>query len=75
MKIKLPKPPIYGKKTLRLCFEFGLVLAEVARDKKISLTSEISERAEKILINELKINGLNRTAINFTALILASLEV
>jgi len=69
------RPPIYGKKTLKIAFEFGLVLSEVAKKKGIALTPEISERAEKILINELKINGLNKTALNFTPLILSVLEV
>jgi len=35
----------------------------------------MSERAEEILIKELKINGLEKTALNFTPLILAVLEV
>jgi len=75
-KIKLKyRPPIYGKKTLRISFEFGLVLSEVAKNKGVTLTPEISERAEEILINEFKINGLNKTALNFTPLILAVLEV
>jgi len=51
------------------------VLSEVAKDKGVELTPEISERAEKILINELKISGLNKTALNFTPLIMTVLEV
>jgi hypothetical protein len=67
--------PIYGKKTLRLAFEFGLVLSEVAKEKGITVTSEISARAEEILINELRINGFEKTALNFVPLVLASFEV
>ena len=67
--------PIYGKKTLKISFEFGLILSEVAKDKGVKLTPEISERAEKILIDELRINGTVKTALNFTPLILAALEV
>jgi len=67
--------PIYGKKTLRLAFEFGLVLSDVAKERNIKLTPEISERAEKILINELKTRGLYKTQMDFVPLILASLEV
>ena len=69
------RPPVYGKRTLRIAFEFGVVLSEVAKERGIELTPETSERAEKILINELKINGLKKTALNFTPLVLAVLEV
>lgn len=66
--------PIYGNKTLRVAFEFGLVLSEVAKEKGVELTPEISERAERIFIEELKINGLTKTALNFVPLVLASFE-
>lgn len=71
----LPRLPIYGNKTLKLAFEFGVILSEVAKEKGVALTPEISERAEKILINELKLNGLTQTALNFVPLVLAVLEV
>jgi hypothetical protein len=67
--------PIYGNKTLRLAFEFGLVLSEVAKEKGVTITSDISSRAEKILLNELKTNGFEKTALNFVPLVLASFEV
>jgi hypothetical protein len=66
---------IYGPKTLRLAFEFGLVLSEVAKERKMELTSEISGRAESILIKELKDKGFRKTALNFIPLILAALEI
>jgi len=69
------RPPIYGKKTLRVAFEFGLVLSEVAKERKIELTAEMSVRAESMLIQELKINGLQKTSMNFIPLILAVLEL
>ena len=69
------RPPIYGNKTLKIAFEFGVVLSEVAREKGIKLTPETSERAEMILINELRAEGLHCTALNFIPLILAALEV
>ena len=67
--------PIYGPKTLRLAFEFGLVLSEVAKEKGVTITSDISTRAEKILLNELKTNGFEKTALNFIPLVLASFEI
>lgn len=73
MKI-IKLPTIYSKKTVELALEFGLLLSEVAKQENIELTPEITERAEKIFINEIKINGFKKTALNFTPLILASLE-
>ena len=67
--------PIYGNRTLRLAFEFGLVLSEVAKEKGVTITSDISTRAEKILLNELKTNGFEKTALNFIPLVLASFEI
>lgn len=73
MKLK-NRLPIYGKKTLKIAFEFGLVLSETARKSKVELTPKMSIEAENILINELKINGMNKTALNFVPLILSILE-
>jgi hypothetical protein len=67
--------PIYGKKTICLAFEFGLVLSEVATKQGVTLTPEISRRAENIFLNELKKNGFEKTALNFVPLVLASFEV
>jgi len=50
-------------------------LSEVAKEQKISITQEISKRAEDILIQELRDKGFRKTALNFIPLILAALEV
>jgi len=71
-KIK-SRPPIYGNKTLEVAIEFGIVLSEVAYARGIKLTPEISIKAEEVLIRELRVNGLQKTAINFIPLILAVL--
>lgn len=70
----MKRPPIYGKKTLKIAFEFGVILSEVAQQKKIELTGVISTRAENILIRELRDNGLKKTALNFIPLVMAALE-
>ena len=72
LKLRLP---FYKKETIKIAFEFGLVLSETAKSEKIPLTGEISSRAEEILIKELKTKGTKATAINFIPLILASLGV
>jgi hypothetical protein len=66
--------PLHTNKTLKIAFEFGMLLSESATNLKIPLTKEIAEEAESILLNELKINGTNSTALNFTPLILAVLS-
>ena len=71
----MKRPSIYGKKTLRIAFEFGLVLSEVARQRGVELTEEISIRAEDILIKEIAERGYRDTALNFVPLVLAVLEV
>lgn len=73
-KIKY-RPPVYGKKTLRIAFEFGLVLSEVAKEKRVELTTEMSTKAQNMLIRELRTTGLQKTAMNFIPLVLAVLEV
>jgi hypothetical protein len=74
-KIKsLCRLPVFGPRTLLLSFEFGLILSETAKAKGITINSEISERAEQILLSELRLNGFRKTALNFTPLILACLE-
>ena len=75
LKRKIKRPPIYGNVELRLSLEFGLILSETAKAKKMELTSDIVVRAEKVLIRELRENGRTKTALNFTPLILAVLEL
>ena len=71
-KIK-SRPPIYGNTTLKIAIEFGIVLSEVAYTRGIQMTPEISIKAEEVLIRELRVNGLGKTAANFVPLILAVL--
>lgn len=69
------KLPIYSNKTVRLALEFGLVVSEVAKERNFTMTPEITKRAEKIFINELKTKSLENIAVNFVPLILACFEV
>jgi len=74
LPIQLSRPPIYGKKSLLFAFEFALVLSESAKDMGVKITPEISARAEEVIINELRINGLRKSSLNFIPLVLAVLE-
>ena len=71
----MKKLPFYGDKTLRLGIEFGIVLSEVAYERKIEMTPEITERAEKIFIKEIREQGLESVACQFVLLVLACFEV
>ena len=68
------KLPIYGKKTLMLALEFGMLLSEIAKEHKIDLTPEMVAEAERIFISEIKLHGFDKTALNFTPLLLAILD-
>ena len=72
---KLPRVTLYRSNTLKIAFEFGLVLSETAMEMKVKLTPEIVERAEVVLIKEIKENGITKTALNFVPLIMAVLEI
>jgi len=72
--LNIPRLPIYGNDTLKLALEFGVVLSEAAKEIKVELTSETTENAQKIFINEIKTKGYKKTALNFVPLILAALE-
>lgn len=71
----MKRPAIYGDKTIRLAFEFALVLSEVAKENKIKMSKELSERAEKVFINEVRTNGIKKTALQFVPLVLACFEI
>ena len=74
MKLNKHPIPIYGPRTVMLALEFGMLLSEVAKEKGEVMTPELTQRAEKIFLNEIKLNGFKGTALNFTPLILASFE-
>jgi len=73
--LRKAKLPFYGKPTLKIGIEFGLVLSEVAKEQGVKITPEITQKAEDIFIEEIKINGMEKTALNFVPLILAVLEI
>lgn len=75
MKYKIKRPPVYGDRAIKLALEFGMLLSESAKDLKMTLTPEIVTRAENIFIQEVRENGLDYTAMNFTPLLLSAYEV
>lgn len=48
------KIPLYSTKKLLLSFEWGIIIADVAKKQKIKLTPEIVKRAEEVIEKEFK---------------------
>ena len=68
------KIPLYDNKKLRLAFEYGLVIADVAKQREIILTPEIIIRAEEIIIKEFSSKSATKVACDMEPNILAILE-
>jgi len=65
---------LFSEKKLMLAFEYGLVLADVASQKKIELTKEIVLRLENIMKKEFNKKNSTRLAVDMIVNILAALE-
>lgn len=71
----LPRLPFFGIKKLLLAFEYGLTIARVAHEHNVELTPEIVERAEKMILNEAKIQTPTRMATQMVPNILSVFEL
>lgn len=69
------KLPLYNNTKLRLAFEFGAILSDSAKELNVELTPEIMERAEKIVVNELRTRTASQFACDMNVLVLACFEV
>lgn len=68
------KLPFYGKKKLLLSFEYGLVIAKVAKENNIKLDTELVKRCEEIIVKEFTQKNYKRVALEMVPNILASFE-
>jgi len=66
--------PIYNNTKLRLAIEFGTVVSETAQKMNVEITPEIMERAEKIIINELRTRSAQQVANDMIGIILSVFE-
>lgn len=57
-----------------MAFEWGVILADVAKKHKVKLTPEIMERAEKIIINEFKGKSPSQLAGHMEVILLSIFE-
>ncbi len=65
--------PFFSKNKLKLAFEYGLILAEVAKEQGVEVTPEMSKRAEVMIENEFKKDEMT-IALEMTPNILSVFE-
>lgn len=75
MKKILSMFPFYSKKKLLLSFEYGIVLADVAKEMGQHVTPEMVMKAEEMIINEFSQKSPTRLAVEMTPNLLAMFEV
>lgn len=68
------KIPFYGKKKLRLAFEYGLTLSNTMHEMKQELTFDIVSRAEDIMVKEFSTKTASKVACEMTPNLMASIE-
>ncbi len=66
--------PLYGSKKLRLAFEFGVIMSEVAKGMNMELSPEMVARAEDILLDQSKSKSAQEFANQMNACAMAAFE-
>ena len=66
--------PFFGTKKLRLAFEFGVIMSEVAKGMNMELTPEMVARAEEILLDQSKTKSATEFASQMNACAMAAFE-
>ncbi len=66
--------PLFGSTKLRLAFEFGVIMSEVAKGMSVELTPEIVARAEGIVVNQATTKSDTEMAGMMNACALAAFE-
>lgn len=68
------KLPLFGKKKLLLAFEYGVILADVAKQKGIEVTPELMKRAEIVIENEFRVQTPTTLSVQMVQNLLAIFE-
>ena len=68
------KLPFYGNKKLRLAFEYGVAIADVAKENGVSITPELIKRAEEIIVSEFSQKSATKVACEMVPNLLAVFE-
>lgn len=72
--LKLFKPK-YEIEKVRLAFEYGVVMSQVAKEQGIEVTPELVKRAETMIENEFANQTAEFLAGNMTILIMTAFEL
>ena len=54
MKKQMLNLPFYSKKKLILAYEYGVVIADVAKIQNVEMNKELMLKVEKMIVNEFK---------------------
>ena len=65
---------LYNQQKLKLAFEYGVTISEVAREREVRLTPEHIARAEEIITKEFREKTAERVAIEMIPNLLAVFE-
>lgn len=68
-------PFFFGRKKLLLAFEYGIVLADVARKMKVKMTPELIEKAETMLEGEFTSQTASHLATHMEVNLLSAFEL
>ena len=63
--------PFYGNKKLRLAFEMGVMLADVAKKENVEVTPELMKRAEEVIVSEFRTQTPTKLALDVIPNLLA----
>ena len=74
MKNTMLKIPLYQTKKLLLALEYGVILSETAKNRKVNLTPEMVKKMEEIVSNEFKNHSASKVALDMIPNILAVFE-
>lgn len=69
------KFPFFGRKKLRLAFEYGLILANVAKENNVEVTPDLVAKAQAMLVGEAQTQTATHMAINIVPNILSAFEL
>jgi len=66
--------PWFNQTKLKLAFEYGVTIADVAKQNNVEVTPELIARAEEILIKEFSSKSASKVACEMIPNILATFE-
>lgn len=69
------KLPLFSRAKLLLAFEYGVILADCAKQNKVEMTPELIKKAEIMIENEFRIQTASKLATNTVPNLLTVFEL